>query len=193
MENYEVKNVKTFTGREGQGFECTLYRNGKSVAKVVNTADGGEIDIYWNDTKAGRVEINTINYMEEPHTYNGTPEEKILMEYLLTIPKYPCLWEEGKFNYYTAGIFLEEMVENFMFRKDIIRKMKTKVIFRLPTYKDGEYNESMKKKVKGHTFTFEQVKEALIQKNPETTFIFAEDDIDAFMEDMGFGKVGGVA
>ena len=85
MENYEVKNVKTFTGREGQGFECTLYRNGKSVAKVVNTADGGEIDIYWNDTKAGRVEINTINYMEEPHTYNGTPEEKILMEYLLGI------------------------------------------------------------------------------------------------------------
>ena len=45
---YSVKNVKTFTGREGYGYSCTLYKNGKSIGTVTDTADGGPADLYLN-------------------------------------------------------------------------------------------------------------------------------------------------
>ena len=28
---YTVKNVKNFQGREGDGFECSLYKDGKRI------------------------------------------------------------------------------------------------------------------------------------------------------------------
>ena len=45
---YTVKNVKNFMGREGYGYSCTLYKNGKSIGTVTDTADGGEVDLYLN-------------------------------------------------------------------------------------------------------------------------------------------------
>lgn len=44
---YEVKSVKTFMGTEGYGYNCNLYRDGKKVAEVVDTADGGSVNFYW--------------------------------------------------------------------------------------------------------------------------------------------------
>jgi hypothetical protein len=41
MMNLTVKNVKTFTGREGIGFNCDLYLDGKQIAQVLNDAGGG--------------------------------------------------------------------------------------------------------------------------------------------------------
>ena len=41
MSKYTVKNVKTFIGMEGQGFNATLYRDGKKVAFVIDDACGG--------------------------------------------------------------------------------------------------------------------------------------------------------
>ena len=45
---YSVKNVKTFTGREGYGYNCSLYKDGKNIGMVLDTADGGEIDLQLN-------------------------------------------------------------------------------------------------------------------------------------------------
>ncbi|ADY14175.1 hypothetical protein [Sphaerochaeta globosa] len=44
---YEVKSVKSFMGTEGYGYNCNLYRDGKKVAEVVDTADGGAVNFYW--------------------------------------------------------------------------------------------------------------------------------------------------
>ena len=44
---YEVKSVKTFMGTEGYGYNCNLYRDGKKVAEVIDTADGGAVNFYW--------------------------------------------------------------------------------------------------------------------------------------------------
>ena len=38
---YEVKNLKTFNGRDGGGFEATLYKDGKRIATVFNDGCGG--------------------------------------------------------------------------------------------------------------------------------------------------------
>ena len=43
---YTVKNVKNFMGREVYGYSCTLYKNGKSIGTVTDTADGGPADLY---------------------------------------------------------------------------------------------------------------------------------------------------
>lgn len=44
---YEVKSVRTFMGTEGYGYNCNLYRDGKKVAEVIDTADGGAVNFYW--------------------------------------------------------------------------------------------------------------------------------------------------
>ena len=41
---YTVKNVKSFMGREGYGYSCSLYKDGKNIGTVTDTADGGEAD-----------------------------------------------------------------------------------------------------------------------------------------------------
>ena len=38
---YTVKGVKSFMGREGYGFECSLYKDGKRLGTVTDTCDGG--------------------------------------------------------------------------------------------------------------------------------------------------------
>ena len=68
---YTVKSVKNFQGREGYGFECSLYKDGKKIGTVTDTANGGMIDFYLD-----------------------TGEEKILVEYCKTLPKKQ--WNEEK-------------------------------------------------------------------------------------------------
>jgi len=78
---YAVKNVKSFQGREGIGYECSLYRDGKRVATVVNTANGGETDFYWKDMDKSRVEVAVHDWKDEMRTILVTPEEKLLHEH----------------------------------------------------------------------------------------------------------------
>ena len=42
---YQLKNVKTFMGREGEGFNATLYFNGKKIAHVDDYANGGPVSM----------------------------------------------------------------------------------------------------------------------------------------------------
>ena len=53
---YSVKNIKTFTGREGHGFESSLYRDGKSIGKVVDVANGGSINFYLDKEEIERLD-----------------------------------------------------------------------------------------------------------------------------------------
>ena len=42
---FSIKNLKTFTGREGEGSQGNIYYNGKKVGWYNNSADGGMADI----------------------------------------------------------------------------------------------------------------------------------------------------
>lgn len=84
--NWTVKGIKSWQGMDGVGTECTLYRDGVKVAKCLDEGRGGEMQFDFLDSRAGLVDITimVMNYdtkNEEPHTYKGTPEEKLLAEY----------------------------------------------------------------------------------------------------------------
>ena len=44
---YSLRKVKTFIGNEGQGFNAELLRDGKPVAFVIDSAQGGEFEYQW--------------------------------------------------------------------------------------------------------------------------------------------------
>lgn len=52
---YEVKNVETFMGTEGYGFNCNLYQDGKKIAEDVDTAIGRMVDEYENSKHLKRL------------------------------------------------------------------------------------------------------------------------------------------
>jgi len=83
---WTVKGIKRWDGMEGVGTECSLYRDGKKVARVLDDGNGGEVHFTWADRSStgSTVEINiliTRDHKEVPWTYKGTPEEKLLVEH----------------------------------------------------------------------------------------------------------------
>lgn len=53
---YSLKSLKTFPGREGDGFDAKLVRDGKVVAHVHDDGNGGMIFFDWEDRNAGALE-----------------------------------------------------------------------------------------------------------------------------------------
>ena len=62
---YSVRNVKQFRGREGHGFNATLYRDNVKVALVMDAANGGEYRFEWVDYRRGKtVRVHPDPYKE---------------------------------------------------------------------------------------------------------------------------------
>lgn len=38
---YSIKNLKSFEGRQGYGYSCTIYKDGKKIGTTYNEANGG--------------------------------------------------------------------------------------------------------------------------------------------------------
>ena len=110
MTTYTIKGLKSFRGNEGHGFNATLYRDGKKVCFVMDSAQGGEMDFEWCDRKAPFVEITGQNYKDEPYTYKGTPEEKILHDHVEGM-FYPEEFHGQKLAMGTDG-FVSKLVED---------------------------------------------------------------------------------
>ena len=135
---YTIKSLKSFIGIEGHGFNVVLCRDSKPVAFVCDDASGGEISFDWYDNKEAPVVINGINYLNAPYSYNGTPEEKIFMEYVSTLTRW-CDYEK-KDVVMTGDVFVSNIIEKFEQEKQMKRWCKTKVVFRTPDMKEGEYH-----------------------------------------------------
>jgi len=67
---WEVKNVKTFLGREGQGFNATIYRNGKKVGFAIDDASGGMVDLDFNTVEDERDFFKFAGTIHEPWEYD---------------------------------------------------------------------------------------------------------------------------
>ena len=87
---YQVKKIVLFRGREGEGYNCNLYRGNAKVAEVIDDASGGEVDFNWTDLESTRVETNGIDYKDEPRVFKDTPEESLFRTYCLGLPKWDC-------------------------------------------------------------------------------------------------------
>lgn len=110
---YTVKNVKSFQGREGNGYECSLYKDGKKIGTVTDTASGGMTDFYLDKG-----------------------EKEILDAHCLTLPKWGSEFGDGEDKYDTdCDIFIGNIVSEFEQTRDMKRKCNKKTLFTLHTDK----------------------------------------------------------
>lgn len=118
----EVKNIKTFTGTKGYGFECSLYIDGIRAAHVLDAADGGEANFNWLSKEKERefkvyVDALPNNFFENPEVHAHFPEGV----------KQDC----------TSVVC--NLIGDVKRAKELKRWCKTKTIFRLPGDQRGSY------------------------------------------------------
>lgn len=131
MPNYEVKNVKTFRGMEGQGFNATLYRDGKRVAFVIDEGCGGCLLFEWEQGHGNVAQRG-----------DGTDEAKVLRDYAATLPAVTdtgmMLDPATPFTYQPdSEHVVNELVTDYLQRRDLTRILK-RVVIKLPDNKPGE-------------------------------------------------------
>ena len=137
--DYSVKNIKSFQGREGYGYNCNLYRNGKKVAFCYDDASGGGMHpIEWDNAPRTRA---TDEEWETYRTWRAE-EERLLAEHIATLPPAPPdeRWPNLPPLTIDEGLFVEELVNRFEEEKEerkIERQCKTKTLFRLSTNREG--------------------------------------------------------
>ncbi|HCE42885.1 MAG TPA: hypothetical protein DET40_05005 [Lentisphaeria bacterium] len=107
---YEVRNIKTFMGNEGHGFNAALYRDGMKVADVHDMADGGCYSYYFKEEA----------------------ERKIFFEYAR---KNSATDEIEPWDSYVAG-----MVDAYLLDRKLRRLCRKEVLFRLQGDKEGLFH-----------------------------------------------------
>lgn len=113
--NYTVKNVKTFRGREGQGFNATLYVDGRKIAEVDDSANGGCYRWWWVDT--------------EKNPERARADEAALNAHIATLP--PVDSGIADFGPLTmdADLFVSMLVEDVSLNKQIAGWCRKSVAF----------------------------------------------------------------
>jgi len=135
--NYSVKNVKTFRGHDGDGFNATLYRDGKKIALVDDDARGGEFRYEWLDRDADKVDITVKGYNGKDFTRKGTPEEKMFSD----LAHSQTFQMNGMKEPMTKNmdIVVDELINAHLEEKQLKRWCRTKTVVRLKGAKKGSY------------------------------------------------------
>lgn len=146
--DYSVKNIKTFMGREGHGFNANLYRGKKKIAFVIDDASGGEVDVDWT---VGIPPKNKADYPTEKaydkawDSYRNARKEEadLLNAHLAKLPKVKSSFGDGKMELTVdSDWFVTELVARWgkeKAEKKIERDCKTKTLFRLEGDKTGQH------------------------------------------------------
>ena len=113
--NYKVKNVKSFQGLEGYGYECSLYKDGKKVGTVTDTAGGGMVDFYLDKG-----------------------EKEILDAHCMTLPKWGSEYGDNEYDT-DCDIFLGSLVEDFDRQKQYRKWCRKSTVFRIDGDKKGNF------------------------------------------------------
>ena len=135
--DYEVKGVKSFTGHEGYGFNATLYRKGKKVARVDDMASGGEMDYRWLDNDY--VIIDFEGYDGREFHRKGTKEEKLFLNFIKSIPPQESDFAEIDSFKWNGDCFVSHLVGEYESRQKIKKWCRTKTVFQTTDCKEGEY------------------------------------------------------
>lgn len=152
---WSVKNLKSFNGMEGKGYNATLCHHGLSVAEVIDDASGSELTINWSDYRADMVEGSCYNYMGEKVSREMTPEEKLFNDYVLTLPMHVCNFTDkgGKQveMRMTDVLFVDELINDQFLLKQLRSLTNKKIAFitlegKLYTTK-GELGQNVVKQV----------------------------------------------
>lgn len=152
---WSVKNLKSFNGLEGAGYNATLLHNGVKVAEVIDDASGGEININWTDYAAKAVKGYCFNYMGEKVSREMSPQEKLFNDYVLTLPIHVCNFTDKSGKQVemkmTEALFVDEIINDAFMLKQLRSLTKGKIAFitlegKLYTMK-GELGQDVVKQV----------------------------------------------
>lgn len=118
---WTLKQVKTFRGREGTGFNANLYRDGNKVATVDDHGNGGPIDVHFLDGNG--------------HYNVATPESTLLDAHVKALPQEKCF---GTMLDVSVESFLGSLFDDVQEEKRLRRLCKTKIVLKLKSNKPGE-------------------------------------------------------
>ncbi|MFA5702922.1 MAG: hypothetical protein WC982_05315 [Advenella sp.] len=121
---WTVDKLKEFKGMEGSGYNADLYRDGVKVAEVIDDASGGPLMIQWLD-KATET-FDTVDYQGKPFARRCTKEEKLLLEYVATLPAYEC---HGMTLAHSDETFVDDLVNHGFIVKQVRSLVRGKVAF----------------------------------------------------------------
>lgn len=126
MNQYSVIAVKAIRGHDGQGYSCTLTRNGKRVAYVLDDGWGGGLQIDWLDHNQKPVEFKFRDHKDEIATRKGSPEEALFYEHLMTLPMIDGF--DGKKMHTNTDIYIDELANTVLMEKKIASDLKKNVV-----------------------------------------------------------------
>ncbi len=126
FEGFTLKGIKTFIGREGDGFNATLYFKGKKVAFAYDDASGGEVRIDWVDKS---VQTMLDERLQKAGNYSDMDEND-------PSKKYTFKWDNQ--------FFINDLVNHYLSIKDTKKLCKTKTVATLiENGKEGTYQWNM--------------------------------------------------
>lgn len=131
---YTVKNLKSFIGMEGHGFNASLYRNGVLVAFVIDDASGGPLSFDWKDRTQPLVEVKRPSSDgKSSFTVKMTAEEHLLYEIVKAMPPIVCDWTDPNTKKpailaMCEDLYVGELVEDSFLLSRIKKLSKTKVV-----------------------------------------------------------------
>lgn len=131
---YTVKGIKIFVGNEGQGFNATLYRDGRAVAFVYDDASGGDVVFEWKDQADGLIEAQVEGFNGKMYPTMMTREEQALHVLVSSMPAVVCDWidsttgKQALMPVARSG-FVCGLVDDALLLKDIARMTRGKVAF----------------------------------------------------------------
>jgi len=135
---YSVKNVKSFQGTDGYGYNASLYRGKKRVAFIIDEGCGGEALVQWEDHASKKVKITCTGYQDKQVTFEGTPEEKLLRGHIESIPRQPSAHFPNGLRVDTSW-FLSELIGNYEETQQLKRWCKKQTVLKLKGSDRGKY------------------------------------------------------
>jgi len=120
MAVFTIKGLVTFDGMEGDGFECSLYMDGKKVGKVFNEGCGGEPRFHVTDEAETAFNTKALTIFKKPDWMDGPDQDR-------------------QHGWYARDAFIGRLVDNAMELKDLKRWCKTKVLFNLHGDEEGSW------------------------------------------------------
>lgn len=145
MATYTITKIKTFNGREGQGLNATICKDGKPICFVLDDASGGEVRFDYRNPLQNAKSFNATTpemakAAEDGLTefcrawYETSPQAEESRRHDAEMRRTYADWEPS----YVED-WVNTLVDDYQTKKRFDRISKTKTLFRLAGDKAGEY------------------------------------------------------
>ena len=149
-----VKNVKTFRGMEGDGFNANLYFDNKKICFVMDSANGGEYDYEWE----GKT-------MEDRRKHEALFKDFIKALPPEKLPEDAEAWEKSLYPNGFREISEDGYISDLIDKYNMDKHRKRSVLFRTPESKYGQFY-----KIK-HNGRIEETKKYVLENYPGAVLI----------------------